>query len=589
MAGSSLVTFGETQLRFAPAEPDADPADLHRPSPFLRSIGGDELNVCVALSLLGRSTAWVSALPTGPLGQLVLDGAREASVNTEHVALVPDADIGTYTVLPEKRTVHYQRRNSAFALHQPSLFDWPSLLSRDGPTWLHMTGITPMVASSPRCSWHSALTVAKAQGVRCSVDLNHRPQLGSLSELMECMRPHLKYLEVLVVSVDSLKGLATLEGVSVSAQAGGESESVDIMKAVRSKLGVKRLACCFKKVLDSSGLQRRWSVVCDETGRVHSTHDLPVVHRPRDQLGGGSAWMAGLLDYFMEHGLEGDMQSALRRADLLAALCQETVGDFSTVTRQELQEAELRFAGCEATFELRKSELAARLDETVELLRRAKIIAILRAKNADLAITRGLEMAELGVRAVEITEDTTDCFRVLRELSMRLPKDCMLGIGTVMESSRVAEINTMNLGIRFALSPVNPRGFVAACHAHGIVGVPSAFTSNELWRLHSEEGARMLKLFHASLIPPSTLKGILGVGPLGAMNIMPSGGVTTEDVDKWLEAGAACIGMGSKFAGKDLAYQESDPQFAAAHEDWVKNGRPAIQALMQRLAAQNHT
>ena len=585
MAVSSLVTFGEALIRYAPTG-DSQSEPLHRPSLFLRSVGGDELNVCVALGRLGRHASWVSVVPEGPMGQIVLDSAKEGCADISDVAVVPNADMATFTVLPEKRTVHYQRRNSAFALHQPSLFDWPSLLSRDGPTWLHMTGITPMVASSPRCSWHSALAVAKAQGVRCSVDLNHRPQLGSLSELMECMRPHLKYLEVLVVSVDSLKGLATLEGVSVSAQAGGESESVDMMKAVRSKLGVKRLACCFKKVLDSSGLQRRWSVVCDETGGVHSTHDLPVVHRPRDQLGGGSAWMAGLLDYFMEHGLEGDMQSALRRADLLAALCQETAGDHSDVTRERLSEVEVRFAKREANFIEHLPNPAERVEETVELLRQAKIIAILRAKNADLAIARGLEMAELGVRAVEITEDTTDCFRVLRELSTRLPKDCILGIGTVMESSRVAEINAMNLGIRFALSPVNPRGFVAACHAHGIVGVPSAFTSNELWRLHSEEGARMLKLFHASLIPPSTLKGILGVGPLGAMNIMPSGGVTTEDVDKWLEAGAACIGMGSKFAGKDLAYQESDPQFAAAHEDWVKNGRPAVQALMQRLAAQ---
>ena len=95
----------------------------------------------------------------------------------------------------------------------------------------------------------------------------------------------------------------------------------------------------------------------------------------------------------------------------------------------------------------------------------------------------------------------------------------------------------------------------------------------------------MIKLFHASLVPPSTLKGMLGVGPLGAMKIMPSGGVTAENAEKWLEAGAASIGMGSKFAGKDITLLESDPQFSAAREDWQKNGRRAVKDLMERLAS----
>ena len=41
--------------------------------------------------------------------------------------------------------------------------------------------------------------------------------------------------------------------------------------------------------------------MCTEMGVV-STHALPVLHRPVDALGGGSAWMAGLLDAFMAKG-----------------------------------------------------------------------------------------------------------------------------------------------------------------------------------------------------------------------------------------------------------------------------------------------
>ena len=39
-------------------------------------------------------------------------------------------------------------------------------------------------------------------------------------------------------------------------------------------------------------------------------------------------------------------------------------------------------------------------------------------------------------------------------------------------------------GCTFALSPIDPLGFVDECHRRGVLAVPSAFTSNECWQLH---------------------------------------------------------------------------------------------------------
>jgi hypothetical protein len=73
-----------------------------------------------------------------------------------------------------------------------------------------------------------------------------------------------------------------------------------------------------------------------------------VVHQPRDELGGGSAWAAGFIDASME-ALEKhqkvDELKRLRRADLLAALCQETLGDHSIVPRRILSEVEAKYVG----------------------------------------------------------------------------------------------------------------------------------------------------------------------------------------------------------------------------------------------------
>jgi hypothetical protein len=60
----------------------------------MRSVGGDELNVCVALAKLGRKTKWVSVLPCGPMGKVVLDSADQVDVS--HVIMEKDAGIRNY-------------------------------------------------------------------------------------------------------------------------------------------------------------------------------------------------------------------------------------------------------------------------------------------------------------------------------------------------------------------------------------------------------------------------------------------------------------------------------------------------------------
>jgi len=62
-------------MRFAP--------DPHRQSsnpliePQIRSIGGDELNVCVDLAKLGMKTTWVSALGEDPMSKQVDEAQSE--------------------------------------------------------------------------------------------------------------------------------------------------------------------------------------------------------------------------------------------------------------------------------------------------------------------------------------------------------------------------------------------------------------------------------------------------------------------------------------------------------------------------------
>ena len=46
------------------------------------------------------------------------------------------------------------------------------------------------------------------------------------------------------------------------------------------------------------------------------------------------------------------------------------------------------------------------MDQTLATLKTCGVLAIVRAKNADVAIERGIELCAMGCRAIEVTLDT---------------------------------------------------------------------------------------------------------------------------------------------------------------------------------------
>ncbi|EGD74162.1 hypothetical protein PTSG_12407 [Salpingoeca rosetta] len=593
-----VVAFGEAMVRYAPMAVDQAPEDPNA-QVMLRSIGGDELNVCVALARLRadeqegereQSTPapqWVSVLPTGPLGDLVYRSGDLAGVDQQFVLRIPGADVGTFTVLPELKRVHYQRQHSAFALHDPSQLDWDKILGGSDKKWLHMTGITPMISENSYNSWTRAMMTAIKRRIPISIDFNHRKQLGTLSKLWSIMVPHLQHVELLILSVASLleivdQELPVLRSHVPAADTPYEDAAWGaLMRAFQHHVCVRRLAVCFK-TRDETGLQKRWSVIASDAG-VHNTLVTPVYHRPKDECGGGSAWAAGMLDWFSLHGHDNSpsLTAAARHADILAAMCQETQGDHSQVTRAQLSSVEAQSKGKPLnieTLDTSTNDVETRLDATMAKLRRAGVIAILRAKNPDAAIARGLELCDMGCRAIEVTLDTVNWRRVLAELAAKVPSHVCVGVGTVMDVDVPIIKDIAALGAAFALSPIEPKGFIDECHKHGVLAVPAGMTSNELWDMH-RRGARVIKLFHASMLGPRILKSMLSVSPLRQMNIAPSGGCSPDNAHQWWDAGAFSVGMGANLTGKDIVHPAGSAEYEQGRRHWEEQGREVAKQL----------
>lgn len=649
-ATGPVFGFGEAMIRYAPTE--AVPLGQEKggqPDLFLRSIGGDELNVMVALSRLGSDTHWVSVLPDQVLGNTVRRCAESAGVSTQFVKTTgSDSEVGSFTVIPEEKRVHYRRASSAFWAQKKNDLQWDKIVRDMSPSWCHATGITPLCGDGARASWVAHMTACGKHNVPVSIDFNHRPALGTLEELWGIMLPVIKGVKprLLIFSLKTLRNVAELCGLkdvpppsyfemsggrpTTGASNGaadadgrgkkrlkvqhGTSETdpvwISLMERMFKHLGGEtNIACCFK-TRDATGLQTRWSVIVDAKG-PHTTQPTPTMHVPKDECGGGSAWAAGCIDAYL--GGEDDGAAVARRGDLLAALCQETVGDHSWVSRSHLNAALAEFDGKIALLEKPGSSAGAAASNgstVVEnsgvtfrsklldpnpltwLLKRQmlqnvhrmpKLIAIIRAKRPDVAINRAIELVEMGCRAIEITFDTTDFDRVLRTVVRYAGDRALVGVGTAMSAADVRK--AASLGAQFALSPINPPGFVAECLRLGLVAVPAAYTPTEVWRAHCE-GAHYVKLFPAHMWNPNTLKAMLTTGPLCLVKVMPSGGISPSTARSWFDAGAVGVGMGSALCGKDIKTpqgSEHEETFQKAANDWKSQGKQAAQHALDTL------
>lgn len=578
-AGKKFVAFGETMVRFGPMIKDHAPVVPGLPERVIaswQSVGGDEANVCVALQKLGVESEWISVMGDGTLSDYVMDVMEESGVKCA-VNRLKGERVATFHMVPAEKRVEYHRAFSAFARHDPNLLNWDKLLptpsgtGKGYDTWLHMTGITPMLGPNALTSWLRCMDLSLSRGIPVSMDLNHRPQLGTLDTLWKIMRPYASRLDVLILARSNLLALSRMENLNdVKDLAPTDPRWNKLLVDLRARLGVKWLACCFK-TRDSNGVQTRWSTVASAEG-LHTTSNTPIMHKPKEDVGGGSAWAAGLAHFVMHEGA-ANVELALRRADLLSSLCQESIGDHSHVTLDELMTAEAKWAGRTALVSgHEETEDKEEFNKIVSLMKESSVCAIIRAKNPDQALKRGIELAAMGCRCLEVTLDTPNVHEILKALIAKVPKTCVVGVGTCMDKSQVAAVAAA--GGKFALSPICPEGFIEECLKYNIVPVPGAFTPQEVWDYY-QTGAPIIKLFPASMWPVKVFKGLRGVGAFKDIAFMPSNGISPKTYVPWLEAGACAVGMGSALSGSDLKYPTGSPEFKLAVNDWKTTGRPA--------------
>jgi 2-dehydro-3-deoxyphosphogluconate aldolase/(4S)-4-hydroxy-2-oxoglutarate aldolase len=180
-------------------------------------------------------------------------------------------------------------------------------------------------------------------------------------------------------------------------------------------------------------------------------------------------------------------------------------------------------------------------ETTAQIIERAGLIPVLRARNAAQAHAVVRAMMAGGVTVVEVTMTVPGALDVMKELRKEYGAKLLLGSGTVTTAAEAEA--TIEAGAEFVVSPSLHPAVIAATKASGKLSIPGALTPTEIvtaWDL----GADYVKVFPCSAMGgASYLKSLLA--PFPHLKLIPTGGVTLETAESFLRAGACALGVGS--------------------------------------------
>ena len=168
------------------------------------------------------------------------------------------------------------------------------------------------------------------------------------------------------------------------------------------------------------------------------------------------------------------------------------------------------------------------------------IVAVIRATSKEDGVKIVDAVKKGGIKALEITMTVPGAVDIIKELS-QIYKDehILIGAGTVLdpETARICIL----AGAKYIVSPsLNPET-VKLCNRYRVPIMPGVMTVKEAIEA-LELGVEILKVFPGNVFGPSIIKAFKG--PLPQANFMPTGGVSLDNVQDWIKAGAVAVGTG---------------------------------------------
>jgi 2-dehydro-3-deoxyphosphogalactonate aldolase len=190
---------------------------------------------------------------------------------------------------------------------------------------------------------------------------------------------------------------------------------------------------------------------------------------------------------------------------------------------------------------------------------RLPLVAILRGVRPDEIEPIGEALIEAGFGLIEVPLNSPDPLESIARLARRCEGRAVIGAGTVLREADVDAVRAA--GGTMIISPNVNAAVIGASAAQGLASLPGIATPSEAFAA-LDAGATALKLFPAEGAGPAVLKAMRAV--LAAdTRVLPVGGIASDNMAPWLEAGAAGFGLGSALYKPGMAAAEVGARAAA--------------------------
>jgi len=178
-----------------------------------------------------------------------------------------------------------------------------------------------------------------------------------------------------------------------------------------------------------------------------------------------------------------------------------------------------------------------------DFLDRMPIVAILAGLTPDRAAEVGIALVEAAITILEVPlrgADPAVSLESVRVLAATVGDRALVGAGTVLTTQQVRQVK--EAGARLIVSPNLDADVIAATHELGLISMPGVFTPTEALKAIGL-GVAALKWFPTDGASPNMLKAMLAVLPKSTP-VLAVGGVDTQNVSIWHQAGAKGFGVG---------------------------------------------
>jgi 2-dehydro-3-deoxyphosphogluconate aldolase/(4S)-4-hydroxy-2-oxoglutarate aldolase len=212
-------------------------------------------------------------------------------------------------------------------------------------------------------------------------------------------------------------------------------------------------------------------------------------------------------------------------------------------------------------------------DRTLERVGELGLLAVVRGESRAAALEVVAALVEGGVLGIEITFTTPEAERAIEDLRDEYGERILLGAGTIEEPGQVER--AIAGGATFLVSPGCNPDLVSLMLETGLAIMPGILTPTELM-LARRLGADVFKLFPGSTGGPSYLKALRG--PFPDAVLIPTGGVSEENVRDWFAAGAFAVGAGGALAPTAIKDDQHREEVIARARSFAQATRDAAHA-----------